>query len=178
MKLVALIAGLVAVAAVPQDMPKPGKEHETIRKQFTGEWAFEAKFKMDPNAEATEMKGTDSAKMGYGGWWLTSEVRGEIFGQPFEGRWTMTYDTIKKKYVGSWIDGMMPVQITFEGDVDAAGKLYTLTADSLDMMTMKPVKERWTIEIESDDQHTMKFYVPGADGKERNTGTIVYKRKK
>jgi len=175
MKMLALIAALCA--AVPQDMPKPGKEHETIKKQFEGEWSFVAKFKMDPAQEATEMKGTDSAKMGYGGWWLTSEVKGEMFGAPFLGRWTMTYDTAKKKYLGNWIDSMMPQQVVFEGDLDAAGKVYTLIADCVDPMTMKPVKERWVIEIESDDAHVMKFFAPGPDGKERNTGTITYKKK-
>src|SRR5262249_23613028 len=124
MKLVALIAVAIA-ASLPQDMPKPGKEHETLKKQFTGEWAYEAKFFMDPNQPPSEMKGTDTAKMGYGGWWLISDVRGEFVGAPFEGRWTMTFDTIKKKYVGNWIDSMMPIQITFEGDWDEAGKTYT-----------------------------------------------------
>ncbi|HZE96928.1 MAG TPA: DUF1579 domain-containing protein [Planctomycetota bacterium] len=176
MKLIALIA--VAVFAAPQDMPKPGKEHETLKNQFEGEWTYEAKFFMDPSQPPQEMKGTDSAKMGYGGWWLTSEVSGDMFGQPFHGRWTMTYDTNKKKFVGSWIDSMMPVQLTFEGDVDAAGKVYTLVVDSVDPQTMKPVKERWVINIDTDDSHSMKFFAPGPDGKERNTGEIKYKRKK
>jgi Protein of unknown function (DUF1579) len=179
MKLIAWIAVVGIAASVPQEgMPKPGKEHDTIKKQFEGEWTFAAKFYMDPSQPPQEMKGSDSAKMGYGGWWITSEVRGEMFGQPFLGRWTMTYDTNKKKYVGNWIDSMMPLQIVFEGDLDAAGKVYAFIADSVDPATMKPVKERWTITIESDDAHVMKFYAPGPDGKERNTGEIRYERKK
>jgi hypothetical protein len=173
----ALIA-VFCVSAQDAGMPKPGKEHETLKKQFEGEWTYEAKFFMDPSQPPQEMKGTDSAKMGYGGWWLISDVRGEMFGQPFLGRWTMTFDMTKKKYVGNWIDSLMPMQVIFEGDVDAAGKVYTLIADSVDMATMKPVKERYLLTIESDDVHTLKFYVPGADGKEKNMGVITYKRKK
>ncbi|HVR86635.1 MAG TPA: DUF1579 domain-containing protein [Planctomycetota bacterium] len=179
MKMLALIAALSVAASVPQDagMPRPGKEHETLQKQFEGEWTFEAKFFMDP-AQPQEMTGTDSAKMGYGGFWITSEIRGAMFGQPFEGRWTMTYDPLKKKYVGSWIDSMMPILIVFEGEANPAGKVYTLIADSVDPATLKPVKERYVIEVVSDEVHTMKFFSAGPDGKERNTGLITYRRKK
>jgi len=124
------------------------------------------------------MKGTDSAMMGYGGWWITSEVRGEFFGQPFQGRMTMTYDTNRKKYIGNWIDSLMPIQIVFEGDFDEAGKVYKLIADGIDPASMKPTKERWEIHLETEDAHVMKFFASGPDGKERNTGEIRYRRKK
>jgi len=34
------------------------------------------------------------------------------------------------------------------------------------------------IEVKDADNHTMAFYSPGADGKERKAGEIVYKKKK
>src|SRR5579859_1083259 len=121
------------------------------------------------------MKGADSAKMGYGGFWLTAEIRGAMFGLPFEGCWTMTCDSLKKKYVGSWIDSMMPVLIVFEGEADSAGKIYTLVADSVDPAAMKPIKGRYVLEVETDDVHSLKFFAPGPDGKERISEAITYK---
>lgn len=179
MKLVPIVALLLAAAA-PQDppqMPKPGKEHELL-KQFVGEWDAECSFAGDPNGAPMVMKGTQSSKMGLGGFWLLSEFKGEMFGQPFEGRSTMTFSLLKKKYVGTWIDSMMPHIFASEGEVDAAGKVFSMVAEGMDMHTGKPAKERWVFEIKGADEHVMTMYGPGADGKEAKTGTIVYKRKK
>src|SRR5882672_5549404 len=105
MKMIAMIAALCAVGAAPQD--KPGKEHEAL-KVFEGEWTFEGKFFMNPDQPATQMNGTESSKLVVGGFYLNSDVKATLLGQPFEGRWTMTYSAYKKKYQASWIDSMTP----------------------------------------------------------------------
>jgi len=174
MKTIAMIAALFAVT--PQDMPKPGKEHEAL-KVFEGEWTFEGKFYMDPN-QPTEMKGTETSKMVLGGWYLNSDVKSTFMGGPFEGRWTMTYSVFKKKYQVCWIDSMMGHVFTSEGDVDATGKIYTLFGEGFDPQTGKATKERWVVEVKDADNHTMTFYGPGPDGKEKKTGEITYKKKK
>lgn len=174
---IALFAALFGVAAVPQDMPKPGKEHEAL-KVFEGEWTFEGKFFPDPAQPAVEMKGTETSKMVLGGFYLNSDVKSVFMGAPFEGRWTLTYSMFKKKYQAAWIDSMMPHVFTSEGDVDATGKIFTLHGESFDPATGKPTKEKWVVEIKDADNHSMTFYSPGADGKERKSGEIVYKRKK
>ena len=173
-------SGLPALAQDKQDppqMPKPGKEHELL-KQFVGDWDAECRFQPDPKGEAMVMKGSMSSKMMLNGFWLLGEFKGDMFGQPFEGRSTMSYDPLKKKYVGTWIDSMMPHIFASEGDVDAAGKVFTFIADGVDMNTGKPSKEKWTFEIKGADEHVMTMYGPGPDGKEVKTGTITYKRKK
>ncbi|HVE41525.1 MAG TPA: DUF1579 domain-containing protein [Planctomycetota bacterium] len=172
-----LIAIAALFCAVPQqEMPKPGKEHEAL-KQFEGEWSFEGKFYMDPSQPPAEMKGTETSKMVLGGWYLNSEVKSTFMGAPFEGRWTMTYSLFTKKYQASWIDSMMAHIFVSEGEVDANGKTFTLKGQGYDM-SGKRQEERWVIEIKDADTHTMTFYGPGPDGKEKKSGEITYKRKK
>ena len=167
---------LLAALAV-QDMPAPGKEHEWL-KALEGTWDVHCKFWMSPDQAPMEMKGVETARLGLGGFWLTAEFKGELAGAVFEGRSTLGYSPYKKKYVGSWVDSMMPHLFVSEGELDAAGKVLTLTADTIDPATGKPAKERWVTEIKDKDSHVFAFYGHGPDGKERKTGEIVYTRKK
>ena len=173
----AVIAALFVVAAAQQEMPKPGKEHEAL-KVFEGEWTFQGKFFMDPAQPPTEMNGTETSKIILGGWYLNSEVKSTFAGAPFDGRWTMTYSVMKKKYQASWIDSMVGHVFISEGDVDAAGKIYTFHGEGFDPATGKPIKEKWVMEVKDADNHQMTFFSIGADGKEKKTGEIVYKKKK
>jgi hypothetical protein len=172
-----LAIAVLMFGALPQDPPKPGKEHEAL-KVFEGEWTFAGKFFMDPAQPPMEFNGTETSKMVLGGWYLNSEVKSTMFGAPFEGRWTLTYSVFKKKYQACWIDSMMPHVFTSEGDVDATGKIFSLTGESFEPGTFKPIKERWVMEVKDADNHVMSFYKPGPDGKEIKTGDIVYKKKK
>ena len=172
-----LLAALAQDKQDPPPLPKPGKEHELLKK-FEGKWEVTGQFMMDPKQPPVEIKGTESGKMDLGGFWLRSHFKGDFLGKPFEGRLTMGYSPMKKKYVGTWIDGMMPHLFVTEGEADEAGKVLTLIGDGLDPATGKAAKERWVIEIKSDDVHAITFYGPGADGKERKTGEMTYTRKK
>jgi hypothetical protein len=168
---------LLTVLFLAQDMPKPGKEHEAL-KVFEGEWTFQGKFFMDPAQPPMEMNGSETSKMILNGWYLNSEVKSTFAGAPFEGRWTMTYSVLKKKYQASWIDSMMGHVFVSEGDVDATGKIFSLSGEGFDPQTSKPIKERWVVEVKDADTHTMTFHSTGADGKEKKTGEITYKKKK
>ena len=125
-------------------MPKPGKN--TGLKVFRGDWTFQGKFFPDPTQPGVEMNGSETSKMVHGGFYLNSDVKSTFVGAPFEGRWTLTYSLYTKKYVACWIDSMMPHVFTSTGDVDAAGKVFTLSGDGFDP-TGKPVKEKWVIEV-------------------------------
>jgi hypothetical protein len=88
------LALFAAPAARAQEMPKPGPEHEVLKK-LEGTW--EATMK----AEGMESKGTMVYKMEMGGLWLTSAFDGNFAGMKFSGRGLDTYDSTKKKYVGA-----------------------------------------------------------------------------
>ena len=89
----ALVAVLAAPAARAQDFPKPGPEHELLKKHV-GTWDLTMKF------GGMETKGTVTYKMELGGLWLASTLQSEFAGMKFEGRGMDSYDAGRKKYVG------------------------------------------------------------------------------
>src|SRR5262249_25132271 len=99
LSLIACAAALLVPAVAAQEPPKPGPEHERL-KRMEGTW--EATMKMGDQ----ESKGTMKYKMALGGLWLTSEFEGEFGGMKFQGRGLSTYDATKKKYLEVWADSM------------------------------------------------------------------------
>lgn len=172
-----LCIALLAATPFQDEFPKPGKEHEWL-KQLEGKWDIAGKFFMDPSQPPMEIKGTDSSKLELGGFWLKTHFKGDFLGKKFEGRGATGYSPAKKKYVGTWVDSMMPHLFVLEGTLDEAGKVLTMTGEGLDPSTGKPAKERWVIEIKGPESHTMTFYTTFAEGKEQKTGEMTYTKQK
>lgn len=175
MKLIACLALVASLA--PQDFPKPQKEHEWL-KQLDGKWDIAGKFFGDPAQPPTEFKGTDISKLDFDGFWLRTHVEADFLGKKFEGRGFTGYSPAKKKYVGTWVDNMMPHLFVMEGTLDEAGKALTMTGEGLDPATGKSAKEKWVIEIKGAESHVMTFYTTNAEGKEQKTGELVYTKEK
>ncbi len=163
----ALAAVLAAPAARAQEFPKPGPEHELLKKQV-GTWDLTMKF------GGMESKGTVTYKMDLGGLWLVSSLESEFGGQKFSGRGLDTYDAGKKKYVSVWADSMSTSPMLMEGTYDPAKKTLTMTGEGPGP-DGKPTKYRSTSEIPDDD--TIHFSMYMGDGKDP-AFTITYKRKK
>jgi hypothetical protein len=164
----AVVALVVAIPAVrAQEGPKPGPEHEILKKH-EGVWDLTMKF------EGGESKGTSTNKMDLGGLWLSSSVESELLGQKFSGRGLDTYDPVKKKYVGIWVDSMSTSPMLMEGTYDAAKKTVTMEGSGPGM-DGKPTKYRSVSEMPDND--TIKFTMYMGDSKEPGF-TILYKRKK
>jgi Protein of unknown function (DUF1579) len=167
----AVIALVVpAVRAQPPGMPKPGPEHERLKK-LEGTWDATVK------TEQGESKGTMIYKMDLGGLWLVSDFKGEFGGQKFMGKGFDGYDPIKKKYVGVWVDSMSVAPMSGEGTFDKEGKVLTQIMEGPGM-DGKMTKFKSVIEIKDPD--TMVFTMSSADpqGKDQSMLTITYKRKK
>lgn len=167
---VAWFVCLVPVVALAQEPPKPGPEHEKL-KELAGTW--DAIMKMGDS----ESNGTMVWKMDLGGLWLTSEFQGEFGGEKFSGKGFDSFDPIKKKYVGVWVDSMSTSPMVSEGTYDKEGKVLTMTGEGPGM-DGKPTKHKMTTERK--DKNTMVFTVfgPGPDGKEGPMFSITYKRRK
>jgi hypothetical protein len=164
---VAMAAVLAAPAAQAQDFPKPGPEHEVLKK-LEGNWDLTMKF------AGMESKGSMVYKMDLGGLWLTSSLEGDFGGMKFSGKGLDTYDAASKKYVGVWIDSMSTRPMTMEGTYDKATKTLTMIGDGPGP-DGKPTKHK-TVSTMPDD-NTINFSMYMGDGKEPMF-TIVYKRKK
>lgn len=158
---------LAAPAVRAQESPKPGPEHDVLKK-LEGTWDATMK------AGGMESKGTMKYKMELGGLWLTSSFEGEFGGAKFSGRGLDSYDAAKKKYVGVWADSMITTPMLMEGTYDKAKKVMTMTGDGPGM-DGKPTKFKAVTDMSKDDEMVFSMYM--GDGKEPGF-VISYRRKK
>jgi hypothetical protein len=163
----ALSVALAAPVAFAQEGPKPGPEHEMLKK-MAGTWDLTMKF------GGGESKGTVVYKMEPGGLWLSSQLESELFGQKFWGKGLDSYDAAKKKYVGVWVDSMSTSPMVMEGTYDAAKKTLTMAGEGPGM-DGKPTKYKSVSVMPDDDTINFSMYVGGGADP---AFTIVYKRKK
>ena len=170
----ALIAPLFCVSATAQEMPKPQKEHEWLQ-QLTGEWDTEGEIFGEPGKPPTKTRGGESNRA-IGGFWILSEHKGDFFGTPFTGIFSLGYSPEKKKYVGTWIDSMTSHLWTYTGSVDAAGKALTLDAEGPGQ-DGKPAKFREILTVVDKNQKTFTSSIE-KDGQYVTFLKITYTRKK
>ncbi|QEL17667.1 DUF1579 domain-containing protein [Limnoglobus roseus] len=177
--LVGLMTVLVAGFAPAEDAPKPPapqKEHGWL-KQLEGEWACESEAVFEPGKPAVKCRGTETVKS-LGGFWTVGEMKGEFMGTPVTGIMTVGYDAKKGKYVGTWVCSMDGHLCTYEGSVDAAGKVLTLETEGVHPATGKAVKMKDVLEMKDKDTRVMTSSAQGADGKWETFMTMTAKRKK
>lgn len=155
-----LLLGLSLLGSwcVAQDPPKPGPELKFLA-ECEGNWdvAFET--------QGVEMKGTASYKMALGGMWLSSTLEMDMGGMPFSGQGLDSYDPVKKKYVGLWVDSMSNSPITLEGTRSADGKKITMTGKGPDP-TGQTVDYKTETEYVSKDKHIFKMWMGTLTGGE------------
>ena len=157
---------------------EPQKEHQWLQ-QLVGEWTSEADCSMGPGQPSTKSYGTERVRM-VGGVWMVGEGQGEM---PGGGTATMImtlgYDPQKKKYLGTWIGSMMTHMWHYDGEMDASGRILTLSAEGPSMAgdgTMAQYQD--IIEIKSKDHRTLSSRVLGPDGTWNHFMTAHYRRKK
>lgn len=174
----AFVFQLGALAVLAQEgppMPKPGPEHEMLKKDV-GVWDATVESFMAPGAP-TISAGTETNTF-IGGFWLVSHFKSEMMGQPFEGLGTTGYDPAKKKYVGTWVDSWTPGLSTVEATYDDGAKTLTgwMAGPGPDGAASKL---RETTVWKSPDLRVFTLYGPkGPDGKEPTMLKITYKRRK
>ena len=162
------VAGLLAVSAArAQELPKPGPEHEVLKK-LEGTWEATAK------SGGMESKGTMTYKMALGGLWLMSKYEGDFAGTKFEGHGMDSYDPTKKKFVTVWVDTMATSPLVMEGTYDKDKKALTMAGEGPGM-DGKPTRYKTVTEMKDDDNTVFNLYM--GDAKEPMM-TITYKRKK
>jgi hypothetical protein len=177
---VGTIGGVALAAGLRQDhyeAPKPTKYHEYL-KQFVGTWDTTAEFMGEKPGEMDKSTGSGTDKLIAGGLFLITDYNGKMEGTEFVGHGVMGYDTLKKKYTGTWIDSMSTAIWTMEGTADDAGKVFTSVMEGPNPMTGKPMKMKMINEITGKDSKKLTMFMDGPDGKEMQFGKIEYTRKK
>jgi hypothetical protein len=157
-------------------MPKPGPQHELF-KTDAGTWDATVEAWMAPGAPPMTSKGVETNVLGCGGLCLISDFKGDMGGVPFHGHGTSAYDSIKKKYVGTWTDSMSSGIAMGESTYDPAKKTVTGYMEGPDM-TGKIVKSKAVVEYKADGSRVFTMYTNGPDGKEVPGMRITYVKRK
>jgi len=157
---------------------EPVKQHKWLQK-LVGEWTSESECSAGPDKPAQKMRGTESVRA-VGPVWVVGEGKGDM---PDGGLATMIltlgYDTVKKRFVGTWIGSMMTYLWVYDGELDASERVLTLSAEGPDFTTEgKTAKYRDVIEFKSDDHRTLTSFCLGADGKWQQFMQAHYRRRK
>jgi hypothetical protein len=163
-------------AEAPPAPPKPGPEHEHLKKA-AGVWDATVEMSEAPGKPPAVSKGTETSAMIAGGLWLVTDFKSEMMGQPFEGHGVSGYDPAKKKYVGTWVDSWSSSVGVSEGSFDPATKKETSFMDMVDPAG-KPTKMKMEVEWKDDDTRVFTMWGPGPDGKPFPGLKITYKRRK
>src|SRR5271165_6654037 len=164
--LAAIVALLNLVpSARAQELPKPGKEHDHL-KRLVGTW----------DAETESGKGTMTYKMGLGGLWLIGDFEGEFGGMKFQGKGLDCYDSATKKYRSVWVDSFSTAPRIMEGNLDQDSKIMTMTGEGRGP-DGKPARFKSITEIKDADTVNFGLFMEDKDGKEQPMVMITYKRK-
>jgi Protein of unknown function (DUF1579) len=174
--LIVALALSTAAAAHAQDMfemPKPGPEHELLKKDV-GTWDATVEMLMPP---APPSKGVETNTLGPGGLWVINDFKSEMMGAPFQGHGIVGWDPAKKKYVGTWVDSMSTSLSVTETTYDPAtrsmnGYINSVGPDG------SPMKLKAVTQMKDDDTRVFTLSMPGPDGKEAPSMRITYKRRK
>jgi hypothetical protein len=167
-------AAAMAWAQEGPPMPKPGPEHELLKKDV-GTWDATVEMMMPASPPS---KGTETSVLGPGGLWLLSDFKSEMMGVPFQGHGVTGWDPAKKKYVGVWVDSMSTSVSLTETTYDPATKTASGMLDGPPGPDGQPMKMKAVTEYKDDDTRVFTMYVKGPDGKEVPTMRITYKRRK
>jgi len=170
-----IVAGLMlAPAASAQQPPKPGKEHELL-KRLEGTWEATVNPRIGVGVESK--LGIMTYRMDLGGLWLVSDFQGDFGGQKIQGHGLDTYDPAKKKYIGIWVNSLATTPWVAEGNFDKDGKVLTMTGEGPGM-DGKPGKFKMVSEMKDKDTMIVTMSSPDKEDKDQVMLTITYKRKK
>ncbi|HEV3167746.1 MAG TPA: DUF1579 domain-containing protein [Isosphaeraceae bacterium] len=155
--------------------PKPGPEHEILKKE-AGVWDASVEMSM-PDGKTNVSKGVETNTMLSGGIWVVTNFKGKMMGQDFEGSGVSGYDPNKKKYVGTWVDSMTTGISRIEQTYDAATKTMSGWLEAPDEQG-KMLKSKTITEWKDDNNRIFTLALPSPDGKESATVMrITYKRR-
>jgi hypothetical protein len=163
-----------AMMAAMMKLGAPGEPHKALQ-QYVGTWTSNVKM-FNPGGPPKESTGTAEVKSILGDRFVMEEDTGTFMNMPFQGKGFSGYDNMKKKYVSVWVDTMGTGIMMSEGSCDAAGKVFTWTANEIDPMTGQPTAMRM-VDRFSDRKRVTEFYKKSTDGKEVKMMEITYLKK-
>ncbi len=158
-------------------MPGPVSQHELL-KPFEGKFRAEVKLWMGPG-DPVVSTGTMTSSWHLGGLYLHQDYVGDPTDGPFpafEGKGYWGFNTTSGKYEGFWIDNASTTMQMESGDVDAGGKVWTMTSEVTCPQSRQLLKKRNVIRLIDSNRNAMETYFTGGDGNEMKCMEISYTR--
>lgn len=153
----------------------PGPEHQRLAK-MAGKWKLQVTSWMAPGAPPMKSEGTAEFTSVLGGRYLQQEVKGDMGGQPFEGRGIEGYDNVTKENFGTWTDSMSTGLMVVRGKCPATAKKCTYKGSVPDAVAGKAVPVTEIITYTDDDHFSFEMHGPGPGGKNFKMLEIAYSR--
>jgi hypothetical protein len=174
-----LLVPLALSASPVQDMPLAEKtERHVWLQQLVGDWTVKSEATMAEGMDPMRMEGAESVRS-LGGLWIVGEGSGSMMGMPIQTLMTIGYDPAKKKFVGSWVDSLQTHMYVYEGELDAAKKVLTLSTTGPDFADpSKTTNYRDAIEVKDADRRILTSSMEGEDGEWTTFMRAEYTRKK
>lgn len=150
---------------------EPQAEHAWLQR-LVGEWTYET-------GGDEKAQGTETVRP-LGPLWIIGEsqftMRGGMRGSAVI---SVGFDPQKGRFVGTWIGSMMTYLWVYEGELDAAGRVLTLSAEGPGMAgDGTTAKYQDIIDLRNDDERGFTARVQGADGQWTEMMTATYRRKR
>jgi hypothetical protein len=148
--------------------------HEGLAKTV-GTFDVIAEFWMAPGAPPQKNNGVAKREMILNGMYLRENYTMPMGAGQYEGQLTLGYDTVRKKYVSTWISNGSPVLSVSYG-VEKDGVLH-FTGEDPDFMSGGLVKNRSEIKLDSNDKWVWTHYMLRPEG-EQIQMRLTYTRRK
>lgn len=145
--------------------------------QLVGEWTFESQCVSGPDKPAEKFVGKEKVKA-LGEVWVVCEGEGEMPGGG-TGRMMMTlgFDPRSGRFVGTWVGSMMTHLWVYDGELDEARQVLTLSAEGPDCTQEgKTARYRDVIELGKDGARFLRSYMQDAQGEWQHFMTATYRR--
>lgn len=178
-RVVVAAAALVSAPAVAQmpPMPAPGPE-QAIFRMDEGVWDAAIELNRGPDAPPTHASGIETNIVGCGGLCLITDFKGELMpGMTLHGHGITAWDSVARKYVGTWTDSMSDGLATMSGTYDVASRTMRTTMEGRDT-SGATVRSRAVSEHPSTDSRVMTMFTTGASGEEVQIMRVTYARRK
>jgi hypothetical protein len=151
----------------------PGPEHQRLAK-MVGKWKTQVT--SWPGGKPVKSEGSAEFTSLFGGRYLQQDVKGDMGGEPFEGRGIEGFDNVTKESFGTWIDSMSTGMMVTRGKCPATAKKCTYKGMMPDAVAGKAVPATETVTYTDDDHFTFELYGPGPGGKTVKMIEILYTR--
>lgn len=153
-------------------------QHRWLHK-LVGDWTYESECAAGPDKPGEKFRGTERVT-GLGDLWVVCNGQGEMpDGDVARMMMTLGYDPAGQKFLGTWVGSMMSHMWVYEGTLDEAQRVLTLSAEGPSFTDPKKTAQyQDVIEFLADDHRTLTSRCRSDDGTWTQFMVAHYRRNK